>query len=557
GAGTGGIAAAARLARDGFQVTVLEQHNFLGGRCSLQHRDRYVSCLCLSLLLMRELFDETFQDLGTSLEAEGVELLRCDPKYCIWFADHDTLELSSDLSKLKREVLRFQGPHGFCRLLEFMKETGRYYDLTVKHVLRALLCQPNVLPVLFAMRPWTTMSGRVQRYFTSTKMRQAWTFAAVYMGMSPYEAPGTYALQQSSETVDGIWYPRGGFQRVLQAPAEIGQAQEAEYRLHSPVARIILSDDRRTARGVRLQHSGEEILADTVIVNADLVYAYNQLLPPSDYAAALTHRPTSCSSISFFWAVDVPLPQLRPHNIFLAEHYRESFEAIFTHHSIPADPSFYVHVPSRIDPSAAPPGREALVVLVPVGSLRGPGEEGDQDQWEEEDKVVVVARTRDLVLQTIECRTGIPNLQSHILHETYETPRTWRAKFNLDRGAILGLSHSFGNMLCFRPTMRHPSIGGLYFVGASAHPGTGVPICLAGAKLVAERVKRDVESGGDRDCAAGRVYWWMLLGTLGAAVAVAVLFLRQSSLGRGGSGCWWVGGWLVVNMVQMRFFCLL
>ncbi|OJK00231.1 hypothetical protein ASPACDRAFT_1880657 [Aspergillus aculeatus ATCC 16872] len=498
GAGTGGIATAARLARDGLKVTVLEQHDFLGGRCSLQHRDGYRFDQGPSLLLMREIFSETFHDLGTSLEAEGVELLQCDPNYCIWFADHDTLEMSSNLSKLKREVSRLEGPQGFSRLLDLLKETGRYYDLTVKYVLRrhypslrALLCQPNVFRMLLTVRPWTTMYGRAQHYFTSTKMRQAWTFASMYMGMSPYEAPGTYALLQYSETVDGIWYPRGGFQRVLQALADIGQTQGVEYRLRSPVARVLLSDDQRTARGVRL-HSGEEILADVVIVNADLVYAYTHLLPPCPYAAALTQRPTSCSSISFFWAVDTPLPQLRPHNIFLAEHYRESFDAIFIDHSIPADPSFYVNVPSRIDPSAAPEGKEALVVLVPVGSLRCSGEGTDwEDKWGEE----IVAHTRELVLRTIESRTGIRNLKSRILHETYETPLTWRTKFNLDRGAILGLSHSFGNMLNFRPAMKHASIDGLYFVGASTQPGTGVPICLAGAKLVAELVKRDVEAG--------------------------------------------------------------
>ncbi|RAK79521.1 phytoene desaturase family protein [Aspergillus fijiensis CBS 313.89] len=368
--------------------------------------------------------------------------------------------------------------------------------------LRALLCQPNVFRMLLTMRPWTTMYGRAQHYFTSTKMRQAWTFASMYVGMSPYGAPGTYALLQYSETVDGIWYPR--------------------------VTRIILSDDQHTARGVRL-HSGEEILADIVIVNADLVYAYTHLLPPCPYAATLTQRPTSCSSISFFWAVDTPLPQLRPHKIFLAEHYRESFDAIFIHHSIPADPSFYVNVPSRIDPTAAPEGKEALVVLVPVGSLRSSGEGSHQDEWGEE----IVAHTRELVLRTIESRTGIRNLSAHILHETHETPPTWRIKFNLDRGAILGLSHSFGNMLKFRPAMKHASIGGLYFVGASTHPGTGVPICLAGAKLVAELVKRDVESVGssDRDRATGRVFWDILLGMLG--VAVAGLFVMQIRFGQG------------------------
>lgn len=169
---------------------------------------------------MREIFNETFNELGTSLEAEGVQLLKCEPNYCIWFPDNDTVELSSDLSRLKRELVRHEGPRGVQKLFDFLKEAGGYYNLTLNYILRRdfprflTLLQPSVLKMLISMRPWTAMFGVVEQYFSSTKMKQAWTFASMYMGMSPYQAPGTYSLLQYSEIVDGIWYPRGGFQKV-------------------------------------------------------------------------------------------------------------------------------------------------------------------------------------------------------------------------------------------------------------------------------------------------------------------------------------------------------
>lgn len=169
---------------------------------------------------MREIFSRTFQDLGTSLSSEGVELLKCEPNYCIWFPDNDIVELSSDITRLKEEVIRHEGITGLSKLLDFLKETGQYYNLTLDYIMNRdfphflSLLQPNVLRALVAMRPWNTMAGIVEQYFTSTKMKQAWTFASMYMGMSPYQAPGTYSLLQYSETVDGIWYPRGGFQKV-------------------------------------------------------------------------------------------------------------------------------------------------------------------------------------------------------------------------------------------------------------------------------------------------------------------------------------------------------
>lgn len=247
---------------------------------------------------------------------------------------------------------------------------------------------------------------------------------------------------------------------------------------------ILLTEKNRSAKGVRLA-CGETLTADLIVVNADLVYAFTQLLPPSSQARALKRRPASCSSISFYWAFNCVLPQLKTHNIFLADKYRESFESIFKDFSIPDDPSFYVNVPSKVDPTAAPPGKDAVIILVPVGSL-APSKKLREQEWS-----LIVDRVREVVLDTIEARTGLRDLRSKIVFEMYETPFTWQEKFNLDRGAILGLSHSLFNMLSFRPRTKHPSIHGLYFVGASTHPGTGVPICLASGKLVAKQIMDD------------------------------------------------------------------
>lgn len=156
---------------------------------------------------------------------------------------------------------------------------------------------------------------------------------------------------------------------------------------------------------------------------------------------------------------------------------------------IPDKPSFYVNVPSRIDPTAAPDGCDSIVVLVPVGHLLESGSDthkgttnskGATQNWDD-----MVSTARHTVLRTIESRLHI-DLGPHIIDEEINTPVSWKSRFNLDRGAILGLSHSFWNVLSFRPKTQHPNIDRLYFVGASTHPGTGVPIVLAGAKIVTE-----------------------------------------------------------------------
>ncbi|KAH7126568.1 phytoene dehydrogenase [Dendryphion nanum] len=496
GAGVGGVATAARLVKAGLNVTVIEKNDFTGGRCSLINHDGYRFDQGPSLLLLPQLFHETFRDLGTTMEAEGVKLVKCDPNYKVHFHDKTSFELSTDLATMKREIERFEGKDGFERYLSFLQESHHHYEISVKHVLRKnfysifSMLRPDFLRYLLTLHPLESIYSRASKYFWTERLRRVFTFASMYMGMSPFDAPGTYSLLQYTELAEGIWYPIGGFHRVVDALVDISKWAGVQYRMNTSVKRILLSEDKTWATGVLLEN-GDMIQADIVICNADLTYAYNNLLPATSYSRQLSKKEASCSSISFYWALDKKFPELSAHNIFLAEDYKESFDSIFKKHQIPDQPSFYVNVPSRVDPTAAPEGCDALVVLVPVGHLLdsssekhkgSPKAEGTTQNWEE-----MVASARKTIIKIIESRLQI-SLAPHIVHETINTPPTWKDTFNLDRGAILGLSHSFFNVLGFRPKTKHPTIRSLYFVGASTHPGTGVPIVLAGAKLVSEQV---------------------------------------------------------------------
>lgn len=456
---------------------------------------------------------------------------------------------------MKAEVKEWEGKDGYQRYLAFLQESHRHYELSVDHVLLKnftslwSMMRWSFLRHLLELHPFESIWTRASKYFWTERLRRVFTFGSMYMGMSPFDAPGTYSLLQYTELAEGIWYPVGGFHRIVQALVAVGERLGVTYRLSTPVASILLSADGSRATGVELE-SGETLDADVVINNSDLVYAYNNLLPPSAYAHSLSERPASCSSISFYWGLSEKVPQLEAHNIFLADEYKESFDSIFKKHLIPSEPSFYVNVPSRVDASAAPEGKESIVVLVPVGhllehettdkhaangNLNGNvsangglkmASEGHQSgimPSEMQDWPKMIALARKTILSTIESRTGA-SIAPLIKTEVTNDPTSWKSRFNLDKGAILGLSHSFFNVLCFRPTTRarrqgkldemvgggvlgtvgqvledavrgrgQRHIHGLYMVGASSHPGTGVPICLAGGKLVAEQVLQDCD----------------------------------------------------------------
>ncbi|KAL9621741.1 MAG: hypothetical protein Q9160_003859 [Pyrenula sp. 1 TL-2023] len=449
-----------------------------------------------SLLLLPHLFAETFHDIGTSLEAEKVQLMKCEPNYNIWFGDGETFQLSTDVARMKTEIEKWEGKDGFERYLGFLQEAHRHYELSVTHVLRRnftslfSMARPSFLRHLFQLHPFESIYRRAAQYFRTERLRRVFTFGSMYMGMSPFDAPGTYSLLQYTELAEGIWYPKGGFYRVLQALVDCGKELGVEYRLSSPVEQILLSSNGRAAEGVKLA-SGEIVRADVVLVNADLVYAYNELLPPSSYASSLSKRPGSCSSISFYWAMSQKIPELGTHNVFLADEYRDSFDDIFKLQLIPKEPSFYLNVPSRVDPTAAPEGKDSITVLVPVGHLLDEQEGRGLNPQNKQDWDAMVDKAREAVFRTVEERIGV-KIRGKVVKETINTPGTWKEKFNLDKGAILGLSHSFFNVLSFRPSTKHAQYEKLYFVGASTHPGTGVPICLAGSKVTSEQILDDL-----------------------------------------------------------------
>jgi phytoene desaturase (3,4-didehydrolycopene-forming) len=206
----------------------------------------------------------------------------------------------------------------------------------------------------------------------------------------------------------------------------VGERTGVKLNLSTPVKRVIVSDDGR-ATGIELEN-GKMEEADLVVVNADLVYAYEKLLPKSKYAEGLTKRQSSCSSISFYWAVDRQVKELGVHNIFLADDYEESFDSIFKDHTMPREPSFYINVPSRVDPTAAPEGCDSVVVLVPIGHIT--------DGKTKQDFDALVNRARAHVFKVLAKQLGLKDFPSYIKQEFYNDPYTWREDLNLSKGSI-------------------------------------------------------------------------------------------------------------------------
>lgn len=479
GAGLGGLAAAARLARAGYRVTVLEKNDKAGGRCDQLVRDGHRFDIGPTLFLMPEVFAETYTDLGERL-TDHLDLRRIDPTYRIRFDDGVSLALTNDLHALQAQLEAIE-PGSFGGLLRYLVEGETNYHASLKHFVgrnfRNLLEYFSLknLPLLFKLKALRKHYANIGHYFADPHLKAAFTFQNMYLGVSPFDALATYSLLQYTELCDGVWFPMGGLYRVIESLVSIAQKNGVHFVYNAPVQRINIAGGR--AAGVTLA-DGSTLNADVIIANADLPYAYDQLLPDRAEADRLARLKYTCSAIMFYWATDRVYDQLGVHNIFLSGDYRASFERIFDDHTLPDRPSFYVHAPARIDPAAAPAGQDTLFVLVPCGHLA----EATPQDWDG-----LAAQARSSVVNRLK-EIGVTELDRHLKFEVRYLPRDWRDRYNLAKGAAFGLSHNFWQVGYLRPHNRHARYGNLYFVGSSTHPGSGLPMALLSARLTTERV---------------------------------------------------------------------
>ena len=479
GAGIGGIATAARLARRGCQVTVLEKCEKPGGRCGRMCVDGYTFDTGATLFMMPGLYAQTFAALGERMQ-DHLDLRRIDPTYHLTFPDDSRLQLTSDMQQMRLRLEAIE-PGSFERMLHYLGEAGRIYDLSLPGLLgrdfRSLpeFINPHMLRLFLQLKVLTRHTSYVQRFFKDPRLQMAFTFQDMYMGLSPYQSPATYSLMQYTELADGLWYPMGGMYRVTEALTAIAEKLGVRFMYNTPVKQIQV--EGAAATGVRLA-DGQVISAGTIVANADLGYVYRNLLPDATAADRIDRKEYGCSTIMFYWGLDKQYPQLGPHNLFLCGDYRRSFEDIFKRNGMPDEPNFYIHAPVRLDPSMAPAGHDTWYVAVPVGHIN---KQIFQD-WPR-----MQAHARAFILQRL-AHLGLTDVEAHIRTEVVFIPQDWQDRYNLPLGSTHGLSHKLTQMAYLRPHNRHSRYHNLYFVGASTHPGTGVPTVLISAGLAAKRI---------------------------------------------------------------------
>lgn len=474
GAGIGGIAIAIRLAVRGFEVEVYEAQDKPGGKLNEIHMGGYRFDAGPSLLTLPHLLDELFHLAGYHPgDHFHYQQLSTVCKY--HYEDGCVINAWQDVREFAKEVDR-KTTDSADDLLNFLDYSKKIYDLTATTFLFRSLHKPSTFLTKDTLKAIAnihridllrSMHQGIASKFSDPHTIQLFDRYATYNGSNPYVAPATLNVIPHLEHNIGAFFPTGGMYSITTSLVKLAGHLGVTFRYNQQVDEIKHLHGR--IKGVRTK--GELIAADVVVSDVDVMTTYQQMLPQLKLPARYWKQTRSTSALIFYWGMDTSFPPLDLHNIFFSNDYRNEFYQLFSEKQLNEDPTVYVFISKKAVSSDAPEGKENWYVM--INAPRNIGQ-----NWQE-----MVPRQREIILNKLTRMLGM-EIAPHIELDSFLDPPGLEAKTGSFEGALYGNS-SNSRLAAF---LRHPNfsrkIKGLYFTGGSVHPGGGVPLCLASAKIV-------------------------------------------------------------------------
>ncbi|MGB9377190.1 MAG: phytoene desaturase family protein [Mycobacteriales bacterium] len=485
GGGLGGLAAAARLAAGGHQVTVCEQAPVLGGKVGRHVVETSYGSFRFdtgpSLLTMPHVLEDLFHDTGAPLETV-LDLVGLDPIAQVRFADGATVDTCGDHEVLCRRLGEALGGTAAQDWDDLWQRAGRIWAATSGPFLHAPVSAGSLAGQLVHVRdlatiaPWSTLRRLGLRYLRDLRLRMLLERYATYTGSDPRRAPAALAAVPYAELAFGGWQVRGGLGRIVDALAQRCRDLGADLRTQAEVTGI----DRAGARpgapvtGVTLA-GGERLTADIVVANADATHLYADLVPVAREARRLRRSTPSLSGLVLLLGVRGRTPGLAQHTVLFPADYDAEFDAVFGNPARPPDdPTLYLSVDG--DAESCPAGYERWFVLV---NAPRQGSGAGAIDWTTPGRAEAYAQH----LLGLLARRGL-DVRDRLLFMHVRTPADLERDTRAVGGAIYGTSSNGARAAFLRPANRSP-VPGLFLVGGSAHPGGGLPLVMLSAQIVA------------------------------------------------------------------------
>ncbi|MEG3162172.1 phytoene desaturase [Sphingomonas sp. LB2R24] len=477
GAGFGGLALAIRLQSAGVQTTIVESRDKPGGRGYFWERDGFTFDAGPTVITdpdcLRELWALTGRDMS-----EDVTLDPVLPFYRLNWPDGTNFDYTNDDVQMRAEIEKLHPGDwaGYEKFLQY--SAGVFHEGYEKLGHVAFLDFGSMIkaaPALAKYQAWRSVYSIVSSFVKSEKLREALSFHTLLVGGNPMTTSAIYALIHKLERDGGVWFARGGTNRLVAALVTQFERLGGVLRLDDPVTSIETLGDRATGVTTASGWSGQ---ADAVAANSDIMHTYRDLLATSRSAkrktGSLERKKYSPSLFVVHFGIKGTWPGIPHHMILFGPRYKGLLEDIYDHGVLSEDFSLYLHHPTVTDPSLAPEGHSAFYALAPVPHLgKFPVD------W---DEIAPILEKR--ILDEIGRRL-IPDIHERIVTKFSYAPKDFAEDLNAHLGSAFSLEPVLTQSAYFRVHNRDEHIPNLYFVGAGTHPGAGIPGVVGSAKATA------------------------------------------------------------------------
>ncbi len=474
GAGLAGLSAALRLAGAGRKVTVVERESVPGGRNGLLNKSGYAFDTGPSVLTMPDLIADALACVGEDIK-DWLDLVPLSPLYRAFYADGSQLDVHADTNRMQEEIAKTISQEeaiGYGKYVDFVTKLYKYEmnDFIDRNIDSPLnLLTPN-LARLIALGGFRRLAPKVNQYLKDPRTQKVYSFQAMYAGVSPQQALAIYAVIAYMDSVNGVFFPKGGMHAVPRALAGAAEKHGVTFKYNTTVTGIEKSNGRATAV---LTEGGERIPCDVVVLNPDLPVAWRDLLGKEPLSIKRLNYSPSC--VTLLIGSNKSYDRLAHHNIHFGESWNGVFDELIKKKTLMTDPSILVTVPSKDDPALAPAGKSSYYVLFPTPNLSA-----DID-WKK-----IGPKYRDEMIKALEDR-GYDGFGDSIEVEQMTTPLDWKEQ-GMEMGAPFASAHTFFQTGPFRPRNMAAGFENVVFAGSGTQPGVGVPMVLISGRLAAERI---------------------------------------------------------------------
>jgi phytoene desaturase len=477
GAGFGGLALAIRLQSAGVQTTIVESRDKPGGRGYYWERDGFTFDAGPTVITdpdcLRELWALSGRDMS-----EDVTLDPVLPFYRLNWPDGKNFDYTNDDVQMRAEIEKLHPGDwaGYEKFLQY--SAGVFHEGYEKLGHVAFLDFGSMIkaaPALAKYQAWRSVYSIVSSFVKSEKLREALSFHTLLVGGNPMTTSAIYALIHKLERDGGVWFARGGTNRLVAALVTQFERLGGVLRLDDPVTSIETLGDRATGVTTASGWSGQ---ADAVAANSDIMHTYRDLLATSRSAkrktGSLERKKYSPSLFVVHFGIKGTWPGIPHHMILFGPRYKGLLEDIYDHGVLSEDFSLYLHHPTVTDPSLAPEGHSTFYALAPVPHMgKFPVD------W---DEIAPILEKR--ILDEIGRRL-IPDIHERIVTKFSYAPKDFAQDLNAHLGSAFSLEPVLTQSAYFRVHNRDEHIPNLYFVGAGTHPGAGIPGVVGSAKATA------------------------------------------------------------------------